>query len=38
MLLAQADQIEVIEPVSVRNEMKRFAENMLTYYKIQSHE
>lgn len=33
MLLAQEDQIDVIEPASVRNEMKRFAENILSYYK-----
>lgn len=32
-LLAQADQIEVIEPKHVRQEMKRFAENLLSYYK-----
>lgn len=31
-LLAQADQIEVLEPESVREEMKRFAENLLLYY------
>ncbi len=33
MLLSQGDQIEVIEPEYVRNEMKRFAENMFSYYK-----
>lgn len=33
MLLAQGDQVEVVEPASVRNEMKRFAENMLNNYK-----
>lgn len=32
MLLAQGDQIEVIEPTSVRNEMKRYAENVWSYY------
>lgn len=33
LLLSQGDQIEVVEPASVRNEMKRFAENILSYYK-----
>ncbi|NLI36417.1 MAG: WYL domain-containing protein [Bacteroidales bacterium] len=33
ILLAQGDQIEVVEPESVRNEMRRFAENLLSYYK-----
>lgn len=31
-LLSQADQIEVLEPRWVRDEMKRFAENILSYY------
>ena len=31
-LLAQADQIEVIEPESVRNEMLNFAKNLMKYY------
>jgi hypothetical protein len=31
-LLCQADQIEVLEPEWVRKEMKRMAENMLSYY------
>lgn len=33
MLLSEGDQIEVIEPEYVRNEMKRFAEKMFSYYK-----
>jgi len=32
-LLQQADQIEVVSPQWVQNEMKRFAENILAYYK-----
>ena len=32
-LLAQADQIEVLEPASVRNEMRNFAKNLMSYYK-----
>lgn len=32
-LLMQADQIEVISPKWVQEEMKRFAENILAYYK-----
>lgn len=36
MLLAQGDQVEVLEPKSVRNEMKKFAENLLAYYKKDS--
>lgn len=32
-LLAQADQIEVIEPESVRKEMRNFAKNLMSYYK-----
>lgn len=31
-LLAQADQIEILEPQWVRDEMKRFAKNLLSYY------
>ena len=31
-LLMQADQIKVLEPEWVQNEMKRFAENILAYY------
>ncbi len=33
MLLAQGDQIEVIEPESVRKEMKHLVEKMFEYYK-----
>jgi hypothetical protein len=32
LLLSQADQIEVVEPESVRNEMRNFAKNILSYY------
>ena len=32
-LLAQADQIEVIEPESVRKQMRNFAKNLMSYYK-----
>ena len=32
LVLAQGDQIEVLEPESVRNEMRNFAKNMLDYY------
>lgn len=32
-LLMQTDQIEVLEPQWVQDEMKRFAENILAYYK-----
>lgn len=32
-LLMQADQVEVLEPEVVKNEMIRFAENILAYYK-----
>lgn len=32
-LLAQTDMVEVLEPEDVRQEMKRFAENMLNHYK-----
>lgn len=32
-LLCQADQIEVLEPECVRVEMKRMAENILSYYR-----
>lgn len=35
-LLCQADQIEVLEPEWVRVEMKRMAENMLSYYKTEN--
>ena len=31
-LLQQADQIEILEPQSVQDEMKRFAKNILAYY------
>ena len=31
-LLQQADQIEVVEPESVRMQMRNFAENILSYY------
>lgn len=32
VLLAQADQIEVVEPESVRKQMLLFAENLMSYY------
>ena len=32
-LLAQADQIEVVEPESVRKQMRNFARNLMSYYK-----
>ena len=32
LVLAQGDQIEVLEPESVRNEMRNFSQNMLNYY------
>ena len=32
LILAQGDQVEVLEPESVRNEMRNFAKNMLDYY------
>jgi len=32
LLLSQADQIEVVEPESVREEMHNFAKNILSYY------
>ena len=32
LVLAQGDQVEVLEPESVRNEMRNFAKNMLDYY------
>lgn len=32
-LLMQGDQIEVLEPEGVKEEMIRFAENILSYYK-----
>lgn len=32
-LLVQADQIEVIEPESVRKQMRNFAKNLMSYYK-----
>ena len=32
LVLAQGDQVEVLEPESVRNEMRNFAQNMLNYY------
>lgn len=36
-LLAQADQIEVIEPESVRKQMRNFAKNLMSYYKEQKY-
>lgn len=33
LLLAQGDQIEVMEPESVRREMRNFAKNLMSYYK-----
>ena len=32
LVLAQGDQVEVLEPESVRDEMRNFAQNMLNYY------
>lgn len=32
-LLAQTDSIEVLEPQSVRNQMRNFAKNMYHHYK-----
>lgn len=32
LVLAQGDQVEVLKPESVRNEMRNFAKNMLDYY------
>ena len=32
LVLAQGDQVEGLEPESVRNEMRNFAQNMLDYY------
>lgn len=32
VVLAQGDQVEVLEPESVRDEMRNFARNMLNYY------
>ena len=32
LVLAQGDQVEVLEPESVRDEMRNFAKNMLDYY------
>ena len=32
-LLAQADQIEVVEPKSIRKQMCNFAKNLMSYYK-----
>ena len=32
LVLAQGDQLEVLEPESVRDEMRNFAQNMLNYY------
>lgn len=32
LILAQGDQVEVLEPESVRDEMRNFAKNMLDYY------
>lgn len=32
LLLAQGDQLEVLEPESVRNEMRNFAINLMSYY------
>ncbi len=32
LVLAQGDQVEVLEPESVREEMRNFAQNMLDYY------
>ena len=32
LVLAQGDQVEVLEPESVRAEMRNFAKNMLDYY------
>ena len=32
LVLAQGDQVEVVEPEPVRDEMRNFAQNMLNYY------
>ena len=32
LVLAQGDQVEVLEPETVREEMRNFAKNMLDYY------
>lgn len=32
LVLAQGDQVEVLEPETVRDEMRNFAQNMLNYY------
>ena len=32
LVLAQGDQVEILEPQSVRDEMRNFAQNMLNYY------
>ncbi len=32
-ILKNADQVEVLEPASVRNEIKKIAENLFSYYK-----
>ena len=34
LVLAKGDQVEVLEPESVRDEMRNFAKNMLNYYTI----
>lgn len=38
LVLAQGDQVEVLEPESVRNEMRNFAKNMLDYYTYKEEE
>jgi len=35
-LLAQADQIEVLEPKSVRGQMSLFAKKLMSYYHEES--
>lgn len=38
LLLAQGDQLEVLEPESVRNEMRNFAINLMSYYNKEKEE
>ena len=38
LVLAQGDQVEVLEPESVRNELRNFAKNMLDYYTCKKEE
>ncbi len=38
LVLAQGDQVEVLEPQAVRDEMRNFAQNMLSYYACEEDE